>query len=185
MTVPYYRRNYHGDHFFFTLVTERRRPIFAAESARKLLAIAMRRTRLERPWETIGMVLLPDHLHVLWRLDGDDTDYSRRIGIIKRRFTRAFLAAGGSEAPLSQSRKGQRYRGVWQRKFWEHTIRNARDFHMHLDYIHMNPVKHGYVKRPRDWRWSSFTRYVRMGRYEEDWYGRIDLPETVEYFWPE
>jgi putative transposase len=183
--VPHYRRNYEGDHFFFTVVTEARRSLFLSEGTRNLLTEAMRKTREEHPWENVAMVLLPDHLHLLWRLRPDDTDYSLRIGSFKRRFTRAFLKAGGQESPVSSARRRQRYRGVWQRKFWEHTIRDARDFHMHLDYIHMNPVKHGLVERPGDWPWSSFHRYVRMGWYEDDWCGRVDLPENVEYMCPE
>ncbi len=73
--------------------------------------------------------------------------------------------------------------GVWQPRFWEHMIRDARDFKMHLDYIHGNPVKHGLVNRPADWVYSSFDRYVNLGEYEEDWCGRVDLPESVEYHW--
>ena len=179
--MPNYRRNYVGDCFFLTLVTAGRAKLFDSPQARQLLGRAMRTTGGQWPWETIAIVLMPDHLHLLWRLPSDDLDYSRRIASIKRRFTRSYLAAGGAEGevPAGQSRK--RCRGVWQRRFWEHTIRNAKDLHMHLDYIHLNPVKHGLVARPADWPWSSFARYVAMGWYEPGWVGQVDLPGSVEY----
>ena len=183
--MPSYRRNYHGEYFFFTLVTHRRMRIFDKGRWRDMLSAAIRETRKEHPWEMTAIVLLPDHLHMLWGLPPDDTDYSRRISLLKRRFTRAYLAAGGREAPVTQGQKHKRYRGVWQRKFWEHTIRNAKDLRMHVDYIHLNPVRHRLVTAPRDYPWSSFHRYVREGQYEGDWCGRIDLPENVDYLWME
>lgn len=85
--------------------------------------------------------------------------------------------------PVTDSQRRLRRRGIWQVRFWEHIIRDARDFKMHLDYIHLNPVKHGLASRPADWPWSSFHRYVKAGEYEADWLGRADLPENVEYFW--
>jgi putative transposase len=183
--MPSYRRNYDGEYFFFTLVTCGRMPIFSSAGARGQLSAAMRAVRLQWPWETSGIVLLPDHLHMLWRLPSADRDYSRRISLIKRRFTRAYLATGGREAPVPAGQRRRRRRGVWQRKFWEHTIRDMRDFRMHLDYIHLNPVKHNLVDHVEDWPWSSFRRYVKMGWYDHDWCGRADLPGSVEYFWPE
>ncbi len=131
------------------------------------------------------MVLLPDHLHVLWRLPEGDADYAARIGALKKRFTRAYLARGGAEGEVSASQHRQRCRGVWQKRFWEHRIRNARDFHMHVDYIHANPVKHGLVALPREWAHSTFVRFVDAGWYEDDWCGRIDLPGNTEYVWVE
>jgi len=185
LNVPNYRRNYHGQYFFFTLVTAGRAAIFQAAWARRRLAAAMAKTRRQLPWEMTAIVLLPDHLHMFWALTAPDRDYSRRISSIKRRFTRAYLAEGGMEGTVPAGQRRKRHRGVWQRRFWEHTIRDAGDFRRHLDYIHLNPVKHGLVKRVADWPWSSFHRYVRMGWYKPDWLGRIDLPGSVEYFWPE
>lgn len=150
-----------------------------------MLGKAMRRTRADWPWQTLGIVLLPDHLHMLWRMPADDTDYSRRITSIKRRFTRAYLDSGGIEGTPPPGQHRKRHRGVWQKRFWEHTIRDDRDFRMHLDYIHLNPVKHGLTDTPEDWPWSSFHRYVQMEWYEPDWHGRVDLPGTVEYVWRE
>ena len=183
--MPNYRRNYEGEVFFFTVVTRCRRALFAEESNRRLLSSAIRSVQDQWPWEMAAIVVLPDHLHMLWRMPADDTDYSRRIALLKRRFTKAYLASGGQEAPVAPGQARHRLRGVWQRRFWEHTIRDARDFRVHLDYIHLNPVKHGLAERPGDWQWSSFARYVEMGSYEPDWCGRSDLPENVEYVLPE
>ena len=170
---------------FLTLVTADRRGLFAASAARALLRDAIARTMAERPWEMVAIVLLPDHLHMLWRVAPEDGDYSTRVSVLKRRFTRGFLAQGGGEGPVPRGQRRHRLRGVWQRRFWEHTIRDGRDFRMHLDYIHLNPVKHGWAGRPGDWAWSSFHRYVKMGWYESDGCGRCDLPGSVEYLWPE
>jgi putative transposase len=183
--MPSYRRNYDGDIFFFTLVTASRRTIFRNQRARDLLSSAIRETRREKPWKTIAIVLLPDHLHTIWRMPEHDKDFSVRIAAIKKRFTRAYLAAGGREARVPTGQARSRRRGVWQRKFWEHTIRDAKDFRKHLDYIHMNPVKHGLVERPGDWAASSFHRCVEEGWYEPNWFGPVDLPGTVEYLMPE
>ena len=179
--MPNYRRKHEGNLYCFTLVTRGRRPLFADESARRLLRHAMDQTRRDHPWETVGMVLLPDHLHFLWELPKGDSAYSQRIATIKKRFTRAYLAAGGTEASIPTGQRRLRLRGVWQQRFWEHTIRDHRDLHMHLDYIHMNPVKHGLANRPADWPWSSFHRYIKEQWYEEDWSGRVELPGSVDY----
>jgi len=183
--MPNYRRSRLGNTFFFTIVTFRRRALFDSADVRAILRTAMDKTRRDRPWETLGMVLLPDHLHVLWRLPDGDADYSTRIAVLKKRFTRAYLPGGHGEAPVPPGQRRHRRRGVWQRRFWEHTIRDARDFRLHLDYIHVNPVKHGLVKRPADWPWSTFHACVRRGWYQSNWCGRCDLPGAAEYFWPE
>lgn len=149
------------------------------------MGTVLRRTAAERPWEMTAIVLLPDHLHMIWTLEDLDLDYSVRVSAFKKRFTREWLASGGAEAPVARGQRRHRLRGVWQRRFWEHTIRDARDFKMHLDYIHINPVKHGLARQPKDWSWSSFRRYVQMGEYDEDWCGRVELPGTVEYYWNE
>ena len=164
-----YCRNYEGEYFFFTLVTCQRMHIFGQEHNRKKLSAAIKTTQSRYPWEMTAIVLLPDHLHMIWKLPDLDRDYSHRISVLKRYFTRAYLLDGGRENTLPPSQQQQRNRGVWQRRFWEHTIRDARDFRMHLDYIHTNPVKHQLADKPRDWKWSSFHRYIEMGWYEPDW----------------
>lgn len=183
--MPNYRRNRVGTLFFFTIVSMGRRPIFTTPLARRLLREAIIRTQEERPWVMDGFVLLPEHIHTIWRLPEGDCEYSVRLAALKKRFTCSFLAAGGVESSVLSGQLHHRRRGVWQPRFWEHTIRDAKDFKMHMDYIHINPVKHGLVRHPADWPYSSFHRYVKSGWYEPDWCGRVDLPGAVEYFWPE
>jgi len=170
-----YRRYFvPGGTFFFTLVTHRRARVFASAAARGLLGSVIRRCRVRYPVEVTAIVLLPDHLHTLWTLPEGDAAYSLRWRWIKREFTRRWLAIGGKEQSQSSSRVAQRRRGVWQRRFWEHTIRDEQDLEAHFDYIHYNPVKHGLVRRPRDWAWSSFHRWVRVGHYSMDWAAAVD-----------
>jgi putative transposase len=135
------------------------------------------------PFAVEAIVLLPDHLHMILALPLHDANFSLRVGGIKRRFTELYLAAGGKAAPVGQAPRRQRYRGIWQPRFWEHTIRDARDFKLHLDYIHANPLKHGLVRQVGDWPWSSFHRYLKLGEYEADWAGHVSLPHEVEYFY--
>jgi putative transposase len=158
-----------GGSFFFTLVTERRAPIFHADSSRRLLGEAIRNCRNRWPFRIDAMVLLHDHLHAIWTLPEGDSRYSARWGWIKKEFTKAYLAAGGLEQGRNNSRLGQRRRGVWQRRFWEHALRDENDFARHFDYIHYNPVKHGYVACVRDWPHSTFHRWVEQGIYLPDW----------------
>jgi len=165
-----YRRYFvAGGTYFFTLVTERRARLFEAPAARRLLGDAMRRCLARYPVQVIATVLLPNHLHALWTLPNGDDGYSLRWRWIKREFTRGWLARGGVEQARSASLAAERRRGVWQRRFWEHTIRDEADLEAHFDYIHYNPVKHGLVRRPRDWEWSTFHRWVRAGHYDVDW----------------
>jgi len=173
--MPNYRRAIQpGGTFFPTLVTEGRAPIFAAQGARRMLHDAINRCREFHPFELGGIVLLHDHLHLLITLPDGDYDFSRRITFIKSALTRSFLASGGGEQPRSASRLRQRARGVWQRRFWEHTIRDEGDRVRHLDYIHYNPVKHRYVDCPHAWPHSSFHRFVAQRRYERDWCCRCE-----------
>ena len=115
------------------------------------------------------MVVLPDHLHVIWTLPEDDANFATRWRLIKSRFSHA-IPAGES---VSNSRLTKGERGIWQRRFWEHTIRDENDFARHVDYIHINPVKHGLVTRVVDWPYSSFHRLVKLGVYPEDWAGDV------------
>jgi putative transposase len=158
-----------GGTFFFTQVTESRAPILTISPGRSMLRTAMLECQQRWPFEVLAIVLLPDHLHTVWRLPEGDSDYSKRWGWIKKEFTKDWLAAGGAEQPISDSRHGNRRRGVLQRRFWEHVIRDEADFQRHVDYLHYNPVKHGYVACCRDWPWSSFQRYVRSGVYPPEW----------------
>ncbi|MEX0978071.1 MAG: transposase [Pirellulales bacterium] len=168
--------------YFFTVVTASRAPLFSQNRARRLLGTVMRNCFARRPVHVIAQVLLPEHLHAIWALPSGDNDYSTRWRWIKREFTRTWLAAGGDEQLPSEARRRERRRGVWQRRFWEHTIRDERDLEAHFDYIHYNPVKHGLVHSPRDWPWSTFHRWVRAGHYNLTWAAAPDekrLPDGV------
>ena len=129
----------------------------------------MEQCRAERPFTIDAMVLLPDHLHAMWTLPEGDTDFSSRWGRIKKSFTQAWVTAGGWEGAISESRGRNRRRGVWQRRFWEHVIRDDEDYARHVDYIHYNPVKHGHCVRAVDWPYSPFQRWVERGVYPVDW----------------
>ena len=161
-----FRRAYvPGGCFFFTLVTHDRRPLFADDRNVERLREGFRRALGKHPFGIDAIVILPDHLHAVWRLPDGDTDYSLRWRLIKH-----YVASGTSSVT---NRRGEKL--VWQRRFWEHTIRDEEDWRNHVDYVHYNPVKHGYVRRPGDWRWGSFERAVRCGWYPPGW-GEIDPP---------
>jgi putative transposase len=168
--LPNYRRFYvPGGTYFFTVVCYRRHPFFRFRSAIEQLGIAMRRVRDELPWTTVATVLIPDHLHSLWSLPCGDADYSKRWKKIKAEFVSAWLQTGGHELSVTAPQKRKGNRGIWQKRFWEHTVRSEDEMDLYVDYIHYNPVKHGLVRRPLDWPWSSFHRFVRAGHYEPAW----------------
>ena len=168
--MPDYRRYFvEGGTYFFTVVTAHRVPLFHDPWARYFLGRAMRQERERKPFETLAIVLLPDHLHALSSLPPGDKDYSQRWLAIKAQFSSQWLEFGGEEESVSAGYAKQRRRGVWQARFIEHTIRDEEDLHAHADYLHYNPVKHGLTRCPKDWPWSSFHRFVRRGHYEPDW----------------
>jgi putative transposase len=167
--VNYRRYRVEGATYFFTVVTDGRAPIFVTDDGRAILRAALRGCMARWPFALDAIVLLPDHLHALWTLPPDDANYSRRWGWVKKEFTKAWLAGGNPERAVSAGRAAKRQRGVLQPRFWEHLIRDEADFERHADYIHYNPVKHGYAEAPRDWRWSSFRRFVAGGAYPDDW----------------
>jgi putative transposase len=179
--MPDYRRYFvEGGTYFFTLVTANRMPLFNSDEARRLLGLLMREIERESPFNTVAIVLLPDHLHALWTLPVGDAAYPRRWRAIKARFSMQWLASGGKEAMLTEGYCRQRRRGVWQPRFIEHTIRDESDLLGHADYIHYNPVKHGYAATPKDWLWSSFHRYVASGDYTADWGSGGELPPNMQ-----
>ena len=172
-----YRRWYvPGGTFFFTVVTLYRRPLFRNDDARLLLGNVMRSIRDEMACTTVACVLLPDHLHCIWTLPAGDDDYSTRWKRIKSDFTQEWLRRGGEESPVSSAKRARGRRGVWQPRFWEHTLEDEEDLESHFDYVHYNPMKHGYVKRLAEWPWSSFHRYVAEGHYPPDW-GSTEPPD--------
>lgn len=163
-----YRRNFAAGGTFFltaTLADRRSRVLVDKISA---LRLAFNQTRREHPFAIDAVVVLPDHLHIMMSLPPDDADFSIRLSLIKRRFTIALLQSG-----LTLNRRSNGGIALWQRRFWEHTIRNEKDFERHADYIHFNPVKHGLVTRVCDWPHSSFHRYVRLRVLPVDWGGDV------------
>jgi putative transposase len=164
-----YRRNFiAGGSFFFTVnLADRRLSLLTSHVAE--LRNAIRETRMRHPFAIDAIVVLPDHLHAVWTLPEGDADFATRWRLIKSTFSRSI--PGGERISASRAAKGER--GIWQRRYWEHTIRDEVDFERHLDYIHINPVKHGLVTRVRDWPHSSFHRMVKLGIYPEDWAGDV------------
>ena len=167
--MNYIRAYIPGGTFFFTLVTYNRTPLFAKTENISLLRSALINVKSEMPFKIEGAVILPDHIHFLWILPSDDSDYSKRIGRLKVFFTHALRGENNLSKNISESRIKQRESDVWQRRFWEHTIRDEKDFAQHLDYIHYNPVKHNLVSCPHLWEYSSFNTWVRKGGYLKDW----------------
>ena len=132
---------------------------------------AFRIARQECPFTIEAIVILPEHLHAIWALPSGDSDFSGRWRRIKAYFTHRLVAVG---VPIKRHRNGDY--ALWQRRFWEHTIRNEVDFERHVDYVHFNPVKHKLVSRARDWPYSSFHAYVRRGLLPADWAGDVAEP---------
>ncbi len=168
-----YRRNFvPGGSYFFTVNLADRRARLLIERI-GLLRSAFRETRARHPFTIDAIVVLPDHLHAIWTLPDADQNFATRWRLIKSAFSRALPKTEAISA--SRSRKAER--GLWQRRYWEHTLRDERDFERHVNYIHINPVKHGHVSRVRDWPFSSFHRMVRLGVYPDDWAGEIAADE--------
>jgi putative transposase len=166
--MPDYQRAYvKGGVFFFTVATYERRPLFKDESAVDLLRTCFKRVMAAYPFEVDAMAVLPDHLHSIWVLPDDDSDFSVRWRLIKSAFSRS--RPGSSARDVSDSRLKKKEMGIWQRRFWEHTIRDETDLNRHRDYIHYNPVRHGLVASPQEWPYSSFKRFLRQGLYPSDW----------------
>jgi putative transposase len=168
--MPEYRRNYiPGGTFFLTLVTYQRVPLFSNPENVNRLRFALSTTRLEMPFDILGAVVLPEHMHFLWALPPNDSNYSRRVGRLKVLFTQSLRGKKMLPRHVSFSRQKHRESDVWQRRFWEHTIQHETDLANHLDYIHYNPVKHSLVTCPHQWKCSSFHKWVKEGIYGTDW----------------
>jgi putative transposase len=163
--MSWYRRaKFEGSLFFFTVALDDRRSTLLVDEIDRLRK-SYRIARQRQPFETIAICVLPDHLHALWALPDGDADFPTRWSLIKRGFSL------GLAASRSASKVARREKGIWQRRYWEHTIRDDVDLERHVDYIHFNPVKHGHVARVADWPHSSFHRYVRQGLLSADWGG--------------
>ena len=176
--MPTYTRAFvPGGTFFFTVVTNFRRPILVTPASRHFLRTAIEETRARYPFTSRAFVLLPDHLHCIWTLPDGDANFSVRWRLIKSRFSILYRNGGGAETGRSRSRQGQRERGIWQRRFWEHTVRDERDYEAFCDYIHYNPVKHGHAGCPHAWACSTFSSFVQERRYDADWRCSCTTPD--------
>lgn len=168
----YRRAKVLGGTFFFTVVTYRRRLLFDQEESRRILREVIREVRTRHPFDIDAWVLLPDHLHCIWTLPGESSDYSLRWNLIKSGFSKRAKSFFHIEEWMNESRKKRREVTLWQRRFWEHQIRDDEEYRIYMDYTHYNPVKHGWVERVVDWPFSAFHRYVRSGIYPEGWGGQ-------------
>jgi len=177
----YRRANGTGATYFFTVVTYRRQKFLTKPENRHALRNAVAAAKRIYAFDIEAWVLLPDHMHCIWRLPENDSDFSKRWGIIKASFTKQNKARLHHEKWMNQSKHKHRESTIWQRRFWEHQIRDDSDFERHVDYIHFNPVKHGYVDRVSDWPYSTFHRYVRSGVYPDTWARSLLEPEEVDY----
>jgi putative transposase len=163
--VKYRRNHVAGGTYFFTVTLKNRRATILIDHIEALRA-AFRKTMEARPFVIDAMVVLPDHIHTIWSLPIEDRDYAGRWRSIKSGFTHAINKAG---EPLVRNAKGEY--SVWQRRYWEHTIHSDADLSRHVEYIHFNPVKHGWVENVREWPYSTFHKYVEKKMYPSDWAG--------------
>lgn len=170
--MPNYRRaETQGGTFFFTVVTYRRRLLFDHAEARQILREAVQEVRKRHPFTIDAWVVLPDHMHCIWTLPPDYANFSLRWNRIKSIFSHRAKSSFHVDDWMSDSRRKHREATIWQRRFWEHQIRNEAEYQIFMDYTHYNPVKHGWVQQVADWPFSTFHRYVGAV-YPQDWGGQ-------------
>jgi putative transposase len=173
-----YRRAWEkGGTYFFTVVTNQRKPFLCEPDCLATLRGALKKVKTHHPFSIDAIVILPDHLHCLWTLPEKDADYATRWRLVKSEFTRK--CPDHCKAALSASRRKKKEQGVWQRRYWEHVIRDSKDFTEHVQYIHYNPVKHGLAASPRSWPHSSFHTFVSKGMYDLNW-GAGEQPHVAD-----
>ena len=180
--MRYRRVKIEGAAYFFTLVTHERRKLFLDPELVTLLETAIERIQARHRFERVAHVILPDHLHAIWQLPPTDADYSMRWRLIKEAFTKAYLKQR-HPPDINASRRKKCEQGLWQRRFWEHLIKDDKDFADHVDYIHLNPVWHGLVTAPRAWPHSSFAKWVERDVYEPNWGSgeMLELPAWAKW----
>ena len=157
-----------GATYFFTLVTYKRSPFFKSKENIEILKRGIKHVQKKHHFKIDSICVLPDHIHLIMLLPENDKDYSVKIRLIKQYATMHI-----NKQNLSKNL-------IWQPRFWEHTIRNDRDLELHRNYIHYNPVKHGYTMAPKDWEYSSFNSFVKKGFYEENW-GLSEPKELINF----
>jgi putative transposase len=165
--MRYRRANTANASWFFTVNLAERNKSLLTENI-DLLRAVMRKVKQRHPFIIEAMVILPDHLHAIWTLPEGDANYPMRWSLIKSGFSRMITKT----ERINASRLARRERGIWQRRYWEHQIRDETDLQRHIDYIHYNPVKHGYAGQASDWPYSSIHRYIRAGDLTLDWGGQ-------------
>jgi len=176
--MPNYRRAWtQGGCYFFTVVTYQRRPWLCLPEARQALRQAIQTVRAKHPFAIHAWVLLPDHLHCVWSLPEGDDNFALRWRLIKLIVTKQCRHLDCLHQDISRAKRKERT--LWQRRYWEHRIRDEADYAAHCDYIHFNPVKHGLCERPDEWPWSTFHRFVQEGKYAAEW-GAAKAPELDE-----
>lgn len=176
----YIRVKITGGTYFLTIVTFQRRHIFKDKDNIHCFMNTLNQVQIQYPFVVEALVVLPDHLHVLCTLPKGDGDFSKRWGLIKANFSKKVKADWHREDLINSSRMKRQETTIWQRRFWEHAIRDEEDFKKHFDYIHYNPVKHGLVSRVQDWPYSSFHRHVKQGVYPTNWGAGVSfLPEDA------
>jgi putative transposase len=167
----YIRSYVPGATYFFTVnLADRSSDLLVREIGKLRSAYADVQRR--HPFHTLAICVLPEHLHALWRLPDDDADFALRWQQIKRHFSTQVDAPVTAGASLAAKRE----KGVWQRRYWEHQVRDETDFARHVDYIHYNPVKHGHVRQVKDWPHSSFHQWAARGDVPEAW-GLVEAPD--------
>ncbi|HKS88493.1 MAG TPA: transposase [Stellaceae bacterium] len=173
--MPEYRRLYvPGATYFFTVnLLDRRSDLLVTHI--DLVRQAVRKVGRELPFNIEAWVVLPDHIHCLWKLPQGDSDFPARWQAIKMEFTKALSERPRPSPVMVRRREG----GIWQRRYWEHLIRDDRDYGAHIDYIHFNPVKHGLTATPAEWPFSTFRRAVAAGLYPADWLPTADEPANT------
>ncbi|WP_148864581.1 REP-associated tyrosine transposase [Marinobacter fonticola] len=174
--MQYRRANAKGGTYFFTVNLAQRDSDLLVRHVDDLRN-AIYKVKAKHPFSLLAMVVLPEHLHAIWRLPHGDANYPLRWSLIKAGFSRRLE----KEERIRKSRSDKRERGIWQRRYWEHQIRDEADLKRHVDYIHYNPVKHGWVNRPIDWRHSTLHGYVARGTIGMDWGGVGIEGEDVGY----
>ena len=165
--MEYRRAKIFGGTYFFTVVTYGRKGILTDPANVTLLRNAFRHVMEKQPFKIDAFVLLPDRLHCIWTLPDEDIDFPKRWKSIKSYFTRKCLPEYRNIPNGARIKKKEQ--AVWQRRYWEHLIRDDDDYLRHVEYIHYNPVKHGHSRTPGEWAYSSFHKYVRQGKYDYNW----------------
>jgi len=162
--MQYRRSDIAGGSYFFTVnLLDRQRTLLIGHA--DLLRKIMNKVKQSHPFHIDAIIILPDHLHTIWTLPQDDADFPTRWNLIKAGFSREIP----KDEYINSSRQAKGERGIWQRRYWEHLIRDDGDYEKHVDYIHYNPVKHGYVDRASDWTHSSIHRYIQQGIFDKNW----------------